>query len=266
MLVAKSNVPITENLLIAGTDPDPVEWVNRGSSSPFLLVCEHGGRAIPQKLGNLGLPQSKLNLHIAYDIGAEKVAKGLAEKLGSSLIVQRYSRLVIDCNRPPGTPESIPEASDSIEIPANKALSTGNRDQREQAIFAPYASRCKTEIACASINFAYSIHSFEPTLHGQYRPWDIGFLYRHQSSCGEDLAALFIELWPELLIGLNEPYRIEDLTDWFIPVCAEDRGIPHCLIEIRNDLLGTEQGCQLWVDRLYQLFTTFKEQIDATNP
>ena len=252
-------------LLIPGLDPEPVELLNKGSASPFLLVCEHAGNSIPDKLANLGLCENKLGLHIALDIGAGKVARELAKQLHCTLILQRYSRLVIDCNRPPGTPTSIPPISDSITIPGNINLSAQSRKQREQSIFAPYSQQCETEIAHAHIDFAYSIHSFTPQMDGLDRPWDIGFLYRHCNSQGEQLVKLFHELWPEFKIGLNQPYAIEDSTDWFIPVCAETHGVSHSLIEIRNDHLLTTEDCRLWAKRLYHLFNKFKEQTDATH-
>ena len=69
--------------------------------SPFLLTCDHYGRLIPKALGDLGLPESELTRHIGWDIGIAGVAEQLSKDLDAHLIVQRYSRLVIDCNRPP---------------------------------------------------------------------------------------------------------------------------------------------------------------------
>jgi predicted N-formylglutamate amidohydrolase len=40
-------------------------------------------------------------------------------------------------------------------------------------------------------------------------------------------------------LGINEPYEIEDASDYTIPVHAEPRGLPHVLIEVRNDHLQT---------------------------
>lgn len=240
-------------------DPMPVYEVRENTSSPLLLVCEHAGRVIPSRLGTLGLQAEQRRLHIAYDIGAEVVADRLSERLGASLIKQRYSRLVIDCNRPPGSLQSIPEISDAITIPGNAQLSATERRERESAIFEPYAECCMTRIASPDIRFAFSIHSFTPEMAGERRPWDMSLLYRSLHSRGDRLIALANEMWPDLHIGHNQPYQIEDETDWFIPVCAEPRGIPHCLIEIRNDHLLTDRGCLDWAERLYRLLSAFME-------
>lgn len=251
-------------LLRTGVDPDPV-WVREGKG-PVLLVCEHAGRAIPQRLDGLGLSSAERKLHIAYDIGSEAVAEQLSQRLDCPLIRQRYSRLVIDCNRPPGTAQSIPEISDGVRIPGNTGLSTQDRAQREAEIFAPLTAACRDGIARPGIRFTYAIHSFTPEMGGQARPWDVGFLYRAPGSQGDRLTALARAMWPDLTIGQNKPYQIEDETDWFIPACAEPRGIPHALIEIRNDHLLTEAGCASWAARLSDLISAFMEQSDDPDP
>ena len=252
----------TQGLLRPGTDPAPVETVNPDAASPVLLVCEHAGRAIPHRLGNLGLSADELALHIAYDIGAEEVANRLAERFGCTLVRQRYSRLVIDCNRPPGTEQSIPAVSDFVAVPGNANLSAAERAAREDEIFAPYARTCEEQTGRSDVRFAFSVHSFTPRMNGISRPWDIGFLFRHPASGGERLVDLCRSMWPELTVGHNQPYSIEDPTDWFIPACAEPRGIPHSLIEIRNDHLLTADGCETWAGRLERLIGVFMEEFD----
>lgn len=239
--------------------------VNAESDLPLLLVCEHAGRAIPRGLARLGLAEEALGLHIAYDLGAEDLARRLAGRFGCRLIVQRYSRLVIDCNRPPGSAQSIPAVSDAIAVPGNAALSPADREAREAEIFAPYADACRREIARPGLRCAFSIHSFTPVMQGVARPWDIGFLYRDASSRGERLVAAARGLWPEATIGDRQPYGIDDHTDWFIPACAEQRRIPHCLIEVRNDHLETAAGRTRWASRLHGLIAQFMEEADATD-
>ena len=126
-----------EFVLLTDADPAPVEVVNGESDAPLMLVCEHAGRAIPRALGDLGLPADALASHIGWDIGAERVARTVAQRLGAPLVIQRYSRLVIDANRPPETPSSIPEISDGISIPGNCGLSQAAREARVREIFEP---------------------------------------------------------------------------------------------------------------------------------
>ena len=74
---------------------------------------------IPRSLQDLGLPASELHRHIAWDIGALGLARGMSEALDAPLIAQNYSRLVIDCNRDPRVPTSIPQISEWVVVPGN---------------------------------------------------------------------------------------------------------------------------------------------------
>ena len=255
-----------DSQLVTGSDLDPVLVKNPHSTASVLIVCEHAGQEIPINLNSLGLHQAERNLHIAFDIGAAQVATLLSEKLDCALILQRYSRLVIDCNRPPGSAQSIPSVSDSVIIPQNVDISSTDRRARESAIFDPYAKECLARISQSHIGFAFSIHSFTPTLGDTDRPWDIGFLHRHPNSQGDRLVRLAKHLWPDLKIGENQPYLIEDATDWFIPICVEPRALPHSLIEIRNDHLLDDRGCRDWAKRLFVLLSKFMEEPNDTDP
>jgi predicted N-formylglutamate amidohydrolase len=52
------------------------------------------------------------------------------------------------------------------------------------------------------------------------------------------------------MIALNAPYKVDDASDYAIPVHGEQRGIPHVLIELRNDLIAEAAGQQVWAGRL----------------
>src|ERR1700761_8929090 len=112
-----------ESLLLGVNDADPVFELNAAGRSPFLFTSDHYGRLLPKVLGDLGLSESELVRHIAWDIGIAGVAERLATLLDAHLIAQRYSRLVIDCNRPPQAASSIPILSEATTIPGNDGLS-----------------------------------------------------------------------------------------------------------------------------------------------
>lgn len=251
----------TKRFLDPVTDPSPVEIVEATRRDDILLVCEHAGLAVPRRL-DLGVSEDAMERHIACDIGAESLARALTERLGCALILQRYSRLVIDCNRPPGGVQSMPEISDGVEIPANQPPQ--DAAARIAEIFDPFAQACRARIAAPEIRAAFSIHSFEPVMGGVARPWDLGLLYRAPCSGGDALAEAAAA--PGLVIGRNEPYRIEDETDWFIPCCAEPRGIPHTLFEVRNDHLRSPAGITQWADRLRDLLGPFCDRLAPSTP
>ena len=148
----------THSSLLSSIDPYPVEVVKAQSKAPVLLLCEHAGNAIPQSLGNLGLDKEALLSHRGWDIGARALAYCIAERLGAPLILQRYSRLVIDGNRPPGSSDSILENSDGLAIAANKNLSLLEQEARLNAIFVPMDRAINEVFASSPRKAAFSIH------------------------------------------------------------------------------------------------------------
>ncbi len=236
--------------IIGPDDPHPVEVVKPAGASRIVLVCEHAGRAIPAALGDLGLPPEAMERHIAWDIGAEGVARSLSARLDAPLAVQRYSRLVIDCNRPFSAPSLIPETSDGQAVPGNLGLDDAARRRRYDAIHAPFHDRVAELMdrhPAGRRTVLVTIHSFTPmlTAHPAPRPWHLGLLSRHKS-LAERLMPVLHDLRPGLVAAHDEPYRITDDGDYAIPVHGEARGIEHVMFEIRNDLIATPEGQADW--------------------
>lgn len=245
--------------LLGGNDPSPVERMLEGSRAPIALSCEHAGKDIPRSLGKLGLSDEYLESHIAWDIGAADLARLLANRLEAPLVLQRYSRLVIDCNRPPGVPASIIQVSAGVSIPGNRGLTTHDRQQRFEEIFAPYERAMISMLEENSRDAAFSIHSFTPVLGEEARPWDMGLLFRNDQDTSHSLYRLLLEREPDLVIGLNQPYQITDASDWFVPRHGERLGLPHALVEIRNDHIAGREGQEFWAALIGDVFTAFLE-------
>lgn len=248
--------------LLKPNDPAPVEWVNGASRSCLLLVCEHAGQAIPAKLGQLGVTDRILDDHHGWDIGAEALARAVAARLEAPLILQRYSRLVIDCNRPLDTPGSIPANSFGAPIPGNVALGPLERAARANEIFEPLSDAIVDGFSRHQRSAAFSIHSFAPEMNGTHRPWHAGFLSRTDLQTGQALMDHISRARPDLSLALNEPYQIETDGDWFIPAFAERYGVAHSLIEIRNDLIRDARGVAVWADLLADAIASVTEPLE----
>src|SRR5450432_1723547 len=254
------------SLLLGSQDVPPVHEDNVAGRSPFLLTCDHYGRTIPRLLGDLGLPAGELTRHIAWDIGIAGVADALSKDLGAHLIAQRYSRLVIDCNRPPDAPSSIPLISEATTIPGNEGLARDAIETRRRAIFDPYHRRI-SEVIDQRLRdgiptVLVSLHSFTPVYAGIERPWHIGTLYHRDTR----LPPLLLELLrgeADLVVGDNEPYAVSDETDYTIPVHGEARGLMNSGIEIRQDLIAGRAGQQQWAERLARIFAGIEATLRA---
>ncbi len=252
---------MTAQGLLSGADPDPVETINAHSDHPVLLVCEHAEQGVPAGLGNLGLSAAALNAHIGWDIGARAVTLRIARTLGAPAVLQRYSRLVIDCNRPTDAADAMPAVSDGITVPGNAGLDAAARQARVDAIFGPFHAATAALLDHPQRRATFAIHSFTPRMGGRVRPWDIGFLYRRDTATSEGLRAAVADLRPDLTLGMNEPYQIDDASDWFVPQHGEARGLAHSLIEIRNDHIADAAGQAVFADLLSAAITTAMRNI-----
>src|SRR5712671_6340258 len=254
------------SLLLESTDVPPVFEDNAAGGSPFLLTCDHYGRLIPQSLGDLGMPAGELTRHIAWDIGIAGVAEALSKQLGAHLIAQRYSRLVIDCNRPPGAPGSIPRISEATTIPANEALGRDAAELRRKAIFDPYHRRIREVIDHrlreGIPTVLVSLHSFTPVYAGIARPWHVGTLYQSDTRLPPRLLRR-LRAEADLVVGDNEPYAVSEETDYTIPVHGEARGLMNTGIEIRQDLIADQAGERQWADRLANILGEIEIELRA---
>jgi predicted N-formylglutamate amidohydrolase len=205
------------------------------------------------------LPDEECARHIGWDIGALEVSRRLSESLDATLIHQRYSRLVIDCNRPLTAETSIPLRSDGTEIPGNAGAPAPYAAARASEIFTPYHSAISSVLDARAVErrptILLAMHSFTPRLHSRpaARPWQIGVLFNRDHRFAEALIATLREEG-DLTVGVNEPYTVDDASDYAIPVHGEKRGVPHALIEVRQDLITTSQGQSEWAARLARVF------------
>lgn len=231
--------------LLTSRDAQPVRITNRNGQSLFLLLGDHAGNLIPEQLGHLGLSPRDLDRHIALDIGVSQLGQRLSAALGAPFIEQRYSRLVIDCNRATDHPGSIAEASDGMAIPGNLGLSLPSVEQRIAEIFHPYhaaiAGLLAERKAAAQTTVLVSLHSFTPRLSGFERPWEIGVLRSEGDSRFALTMLETLQAKSGLSVGDNEPYRMDE-TDYTVPSHAFAAKIPYVELEIRQNELSDNEG------------------------
>ena len=236
-------------LLLDGEE-SPLIAVNERGRSPVVLICEHASNRLPQKLGNLGLADSEFQRHIAWDIGAESVARRLSRLMDAPLLLQRYSRLAYDCNRPPESPDAIPEVSEVTAIPGNRQLSPEDRLARIRDIYRPFhegiSAFLDRRTAHGLSSVLVSIHSFTAIYKGKPRSVELGILHDRDTS----LSSRLIKAFPNVDARLNEPYGPKDGVLHTLNLHGFVRGLPHAMIEIRNELVATARGQDEWAQRL----------------
>jgi predicted N-formylglutamate amidohydrolase len=246
-------------VLLAHDDPPPFDVQGRQGRSAFFLICDHAGRLVPRALGTLGLSEDERARHIAWDIGALGVARRLADALDAQLVWQRYSRLVIDCNRPLDAVDSIATRSERTAIPGNSDVGPAAAEARANEIFRPYHDEVgaaldrRREEGRATVLVA--VHSFTPTYLDVARPWHVGVLYNRDARVAAPLLDLLRREGDlgDPLVGDNQPYAVTDQSDFSVNHHGARRGLPHVEIEVRQDLIADDVGQRAWAARLARL-------------
>jgi predicted N-formylglutamate amidohydrolase len=225
----------------------PVVCVNEAGRAPFVLVCEHASRLLPAGYDRLGLPVAAFDRHIAWDIGAAEVATRLACLIDAPLFLAGYSRLLIDLNRPPDSPDSAPAISETTRIPGNAEVGPEEADRRRRNWFAPFHDAVAAHLdgRRGRPTAVIGMHTFTPVFRDVARPWHAGVLFRRAEVFGQSLASAIESRWGRPL-GRNEPYEVTLETDYTVPVHGDARGLAAALVEIRQDLVTNVFQIERW--------------------
>ncbi|MAF08683.1 MAG: N-formylglutamate amidohydrolase [Acidiferrobacteraceae bacterium] len=239
--------------LLNSREQPPYSVYNPQGQSGLVLVCDHAKNAIPRSLGTLGLSQAALNTHIALDIGCEALSVAIADRLDSVLVMGGFSRLVVDLNRHPEHPTSIPLASDGVEIPGNRQLSGHDRRQRIDEVFSPYHKALAAEVQRVGAQHPrialISLHSFTPYADGASRPWHLSILWNKDQRLSRPLLE-GLRREAGLCIGDNQPYDARKYFGYTVDAYANINTLAHVMIEARQDILDSKDGIAKWADLL----------------
>jgi predicted N-formylglutamate amidohydrolase len=239
------------------------EKIPAKGDAPLLLVCDHAASALPEGYGRLGLSPEKFGSHITYDIGAAEVTRVLAGALGAAAILGRWSRLLIDLNRGPDDPTLVMQLSDGSIIPGNRDADDAEIAHRLAAFHAPYHAAISQELDALQAQQApilIALHSFTPRWKGKPRRWEVGVLWDRDGRLARPLMARLAEAG--FVVGDNEPYS-GALQGDTLNRHGTRRGIPHALIEIRQDLIADEAAARRFAARLMPVLDAALADMDA---
>ncbi len=240
------------------------EIVPGSIASGVIVLCDHASNQIPPEYDDLGLPKGELARHIAWDIGAQGIARALAKRLEAPAIISRFSRLLIDPNRGQDDPTLVMRISDGAVIPGNAHVDKAEIARRKARFYEPYDDAISATIgrfrACGIHPALVSIHSFTPVWRGLKRPWHAAVLYdpRDAGFSRHVLDALARD--SELIIGGNEPYK-GGLSGDTMDRQGFARGLRHVLLEVRQDLIFHQKGQEDWARRIER---AIRAALDAT--
>ena len=251
------------NTLLSPEEPGPYQVLSPLAEKPILLVCDHASCRFPKSLGDMGLDPFARRCHLAIDIGAGPLTESLAESLGVTAVLQNYSRLIVDCNRQLMDPGAFLEYGDGILVPGNRNLHQADKDLRADALYWPYHRAVEEQInrlrSAGPPPAFISIHSFTPVLNGESRAWQIGVLWDKD----ERLRHIFLKGFEDAgyYVGDNVPYSGKAPQDFTIDHHAEEIGLPHIGIEIRQDLLRNKKGVHQIARVMHKIIESIPERL-----
>ena len=255
-------MPTAADPLLAAHEPPAFEIDQPEGRSRFLLTCDHARNRLPKAVGDLGLQPEQLELHAAYDIGAEVMARRIGERLGATLIRSGYSRLVIDLNRPLWSPASIPEQSEVVRVPGNVGLGDAERRRRADALFHPYhralGRLLDQRLEHAIVPIYVAVHSFTPIYFGEARHVEVCVSWRKDDRLGRLLFDGLDALGGWKVVA-HDPFIITLEGDYGIPYQAEARGLPTVLLEVRQDLIERDDDARAWGDRVADVLARIED-------
>jgi len=257
--------PNNNTELLSPGEPTPYRVMNPLVETPILLVCDHASDRFPESLDNLGLDPFARRCHLAVDLGAGPLTERLSESLGVTAVLAQYSRLVVDCNRQLLDPSAFLVFGDGIFVPGNSNLQQADKDLRSESIYWPYHRVVSDQInrlrSAGGPPLFVSIHSFTPVLNGISRPWEMGVLW----DTDEEVAQLMLEELRSAgyTAGDNEPYTGKAPQDFTVDHHAEEIGLRHAAIEIRQDLINNETGVEEVAEVLHNAIESIVERIGS---
>ena len=227
-----------------------------GFYEDYLVICDHASNNMPLEYQNLGISKKDLESHRAFDLGASDVAIELSKLLDCNLVMANFSRLLIDPNRGKDDPTLIPKLSEGKIIKGNIKISRYENDiERNKRIlhfYLPYHKQIskfiKKSLDYGKIPKILSIHSFTPIWKGNKREIEVGVLWDKD----DRLSKIFLNSLKNIKLGDNKPYsgRLKNDT---LYKHATSQGIPHVLIELRQDLLKKEKDKLQWAKKIHNV-------------
>lgn len=173
----------------------------------LLLTCEHAVNTVPPDYSRLFAGHGEvLATHRGFDRYALELAEHLARTFHAPLLAAKVTRLLVDCNRTPG--------SRNLFSPYSRPLGREEKARILAAWHTPHQAAAAGEasriIATGAMAVHVAVHSFTPVLHGHVRTADLGILYDparpgEKKLCAKWLAELRRES-PALRLRRNYPY------------------------------------------------------------
>jgi len=215
---------------------------------PVVLTCEHASVDLPAPWAWPPGDRWLVGTHWSYDPGAEDLTRLLAARSGWSAALSRFSRLLIDPNRPLHDPTLFRAQAEGRVIHLNAGLSERERERRIKTFYEPYHREAGRLVASSEAQVVCGIHSFTPVYEGRRRDLQVGVLFNDDEDLARAVATELLDAGYQ--VRLNEPWSGRDGLIYAPERHARDCGLLAIEIEVRQDLAADPDWLDPFADAL----------------
>ncbi len=218
----------------------------------LVITCEHASHRVPPPLTTVEADDHALSSHWGWDLGAREVVLELVHRKDCVAIMSRFSRLVVDANRPTDHGELIRRRVEGHALSFNDGITDAEVQRRIDTYYEPYHAAidtlCKDRLEAGGDVVLFSVHSFTPMLGDDVREMEIGVLFDgHDAIAGRFAGYLDDEGFK---VALNQPYSGRTGLMFAAQRHGNTHGCIYLEIEIRQDLLPDAEAARAVARRI----------------
>lgn len=218
---------------------EAVEQIDGDFDSRVVFTCEHASAELPEPWTWPGEDRWLVDTHWASDIGAAAFTRRVAQLMNAPAALSRFSRLLIDPNRPLDSDTLFRENAEGRTVHLNEALLEAERARRIDRFYLPYHAAVSAMVERSRGDTVFSIHTFTDNYEGEARALEIGVLFDHDEALARAVANQLEATG--LRVALNEPYTGKGGLMYSASTHATRHGRRAVEIEVRQDL-ATDPG------------------------
>lgn len=213
----------------------PVERVPGRVGAPLALCCEHATNVLPAPWTWSEADARLVDTHWGYDVGVAPLLRAMAEALGAPAVLSRFTRLLVDPNRPIGAETMFRTHCDGVEVDLNRDLDDAERARRIDGFYTPYHDAVDAMLRDWPELPLVSLHTYTPDYEGHVRDVQIGVLFDADRAMADRWYAVLAD--SDYDVRFNEPWSGLEGLMYSPQHHATRHGREVVELEIRNDLL-----------------------------
>ena len=232
---------------------DAAEEIDGDFDGRLVFTCEHASSRLPEPWMWPEEDHWLVDTHWASDIGAAAFTRRVAHLMNAPAILSRFSRLLVDPNRPLDSDTLFRQNADGRTVHLNEALLDAERERRIDRFYRPYHAALSAMVERSRGDTVFSIHTFTDTYEGDARTLEIGVLFDHDEEPAERLVRHLEQAG--FHVRRNEPWSGKVGLAYSPVRHAQEFGRCALEIEARQDLIVDESFAARLAEALASFFT-----------